>query len=146
MADQEHIEQGDSGGLTLEDLFVGPVDTDVLRHVPEPAFTASVCNLHHQLEVQHQLLSNMKADFDQIWDHRERAMQEQTEAQRRDLERVLGEERRRAHVINHSSSFAGLRGGSPSGPSGLESTKFTTCPTLGSDRKGEMVTVAGYKA
>ena len=47
---------------------------------------------------------------------------------------------------NHSSSFAGLRGGSPSGPCGLESTKSTTCATLGSDGKGEMVTVAEYKA
>ena len=71
---------------------------------------------------------------------------QQMEAQRRDLERVLAEERRWAHVINHSSSFAGLRGGSPSGPSDLESTKSTTCPTLGSDGKGEMVTVAEYKA
>ena len=67
-------------------------------------------------------------------------------AQRRDLEAALGEERRQAHVINHSSSYAGLRGGSPSGPSGLESTKCTTCPTLSSDGKGEMVTVAEYKA
>ena len=146
MADQEHIEQGDSGGLTLEDLCGGPVDTDVLRHVPEPEFTASACNLHHQLELQHQLLSNMKADFDQKWDHRELALQDQMEAQRRDLERLLGEQRCRAHVVNHSSSFAGLRGGSPSGPSGLESTKSTTCPTLGSDGKGEMVTVVEYKA
>ena len=73
-------------------------------------------------------------------------MHQQMEAQRRDLERVLGEECRRAHVINHPSSFAGLRGGSPSGLSGLESTKSTTCPTLGSDGKGEMVTVAEYKA
>ena len=146
MAGQEHIEQGDSGSLPLEDLCGGPVDVDLMRHVPEPEFTASVRNLHHQLESQHQLLSNMKADFDQKWDHRERAMHEQMEAQRRDLERFLGEEHPRTHVINHSSSFAGLCGGSPSGPSGLESTKSTTCPTLGSDGKGEMVTVAEYKA
>ena len=146
MADQEHIEQGDSGSLTLEDLCGGPVDVDLMRHVPEPEFTASVRNLHHQLELQHQLLSNMKADFDLKWDHRERAMHELMEAQKRDLEPFLGEERPRAQVINHSSSFAGLCGGSPSGPSGLESTKSTTCPTLGSDGKGQMVTVPEYKA
>ena len=73
-------------------------------------------------------------------------MQEQMEAQRRRLATVPSEERHQAHVMNHSSSFAELRGGSPSGPSGLENTKSTTCPTLGSGGKGEMGTVVDYKA
>ena len=81
-----------------------------------------------------------------MWDNCHRAMQEQIEAKRRGLASVFSEERRWPHVINHSSSFAGLRGGSPPGPSGLESTKCTTCLTLGSDENGEMVTVAEYKA
>ena len=109
-------------------------------------FTASVRNLDHLLELHHPLLSDMKADFDQKWDHRESAMQEHMEAQRRALPNVFSEERRRAHVINHSSSFAGLRGGSLSGSSGLEGTKSTMCPTLGCDERGVMVTVAEYKA
>ena len=117
----------------------------LLRHVPQPESTASAGNLHHQLELQHQLLFKMKAVFDQKWDHRKRAMQEQMEVQRRELANVLSEKRCRAHVMNHSSSFAGIGGGSPSGLSGLENTKSTTCPTLGSDGKGEMVTVAEYK-
>ena len=142
MADQEHAEQGEPGALTLE----GHVSADTMRHVPKPEFTASVRNLHHLLELQHQLLSNMKADFDHKWDDHERTMQQQLESQRRELTKVLNEERRRAHVINHSSSFAGLRGGSPSGPPGLESMKSTTCPTLKSDGKSEMVAVLKYTA
>ena len=47
---------------------------------------------------------------------------------------------------NHSSSFAGLRGGLPTGLPWLESTRSMTCPTLGSDDKNEMLTVADHKA
>ena len=146
MANQEYTKQGEPRGLTPEDLCGGPIFSNHMRHVPEPEFSALVCNLHHQLELQHHLLSNMKADFDQKWDHREGAMQEQLLAQRRELANVFNEERWRAHVINHSSSFTRLRGGSPSGPSGLASMKSTTCRTLGSDGKGEMVTIAEYRA
>ena len=49
----------------LEDLCGGAVGADYMRRIPEPEFIASICNLHHQLELQHQLFSNMKADFDQ---------------------------------------------------------------------------------
>ena len=77
MQDQEHTEQGEPSGLTLEDLCGGPFAADYMRHVREPEFTASVRSLHHELELQHQWLSNMKVDFNQRWDHRERAMQEQ---------------------------------------------------------------------
>ena len=135
MADQEHIEQGEPSGLTLEDLCGGPVAADCMRHIPQPGFAALVGHLHHQPEVRHQLLSNMKADFDQKWGNRERAMQDQMEAQRPELANVFNEECRQGHIINHSSSFAGLCGGSPCGPSGMESTKSTTCPALGSDGK-----------
>ena len=88
----------------------------------------------------------LESELDQKCDHREHAMQEQLKMQRRELPNSLNEECLRANVINHSSSFAGLRGGSPSGPSGLESWKSTTCPMLGSDCKGGMGTVAEYKA
>ena len=146
MADQGYTEQGQPSGLMLEDLCGGPVSADPPRRVLEPEFTASARNLHHQLELQCQLLSNMKAELDQKLDHCERAIQEQLEVQRRELANSLNEGRLRAIVINHSSSFAGLRGGSPSGLSGLESWKSTTCPTLGSDGKGGTGTVAEYKA
>ena len=146
MAHQKHIERGEPSGLTLVDVCGGLVAADYMRHVLELEFTASLRNLHHRLELQPQLLSYMKAVFDQKWIHCERAMQEQMEAQKRELPNILSEERRRAHVINHSPLFAGLSRGSPSGMCGLENTKSTTCSTLGSERKGEMVTVVEYKS
>ena len=81
MADQEHIQQGEPSTLTLEDLCGCPPAADYMRHVPEPEFTASARNLHHQLELQHHLLSTMKPDFDQKWHHRECTIQEQMEEQ-----------------------------------------------------------------
>ena len=52
-----------------------------------------------------------------------------------------------AVFVKPSSSFAGFGGGTPSHPSSLaESTKSTSCPTLGSDGRNETITVAEYKA
>ena len=92
------------------------------------------------------LLPNMKADLHEKKDPPQRIMQEQLEAQGRELTNDVNEERPRARVIHRSSWFAGLSARTSPGPSALESTKSTRCPMLGSDGKGETATFAENKA